>query len=170
MFRFAEARPDEPFEFRWGSQPPVTINKPSSLTQIVKEISHNDNHFYHDFWHYESCHNFMQELTKCASISWLQQEDHITLEAFFTGYADCVKKEVQCTKEGRATDDGVTISWLQCYKWLKEEGHSVVLNSFGVDTQRVVAPSVKDSREVLVSKFSISTSMGETPRSCQLRD
>lgn len=136
MFSQLEVRPDEPFSFAWGSQPPVTIEKPTELRQIVKQISNKDQEFYRNFWSYESCHDLVEQLTKQSNIRWRQSDEHLSLESFFETYEGYLSEEV--SRSGEATADGVCKSWITCYQELKAAGHSTVLNSYGVDTRRVI--------------------------------
>merc|ERR1712032_1166269 len=118
--------------------------KPVTLRQLVSDISHKDSEFYKCFWSDATCHRFLTELCEVAEIGWLQDVAPLPPERFRAVYSEYLH-ELRC----HGTDDGIARSWLSCYESLKSAGHVVVLNSFGVDSQRVVSRCVLDQRKVL---------------------
>merc|ERR1711879_912686 len=144
MFRFAEVRPRAAFDFAWDEQPPVHVEKPVTLRHLVNEISNDDNEFYKLFWTITTCNRFLTELHKVADIRWLQDASSLAPDRFHSIFGECLEG-----LRHHGTADGITRSWFACYEELKNAGHVAVLNSFGVDSQRVVNSCVPDPREVL---------------------
>lgn len=148
MFRFAEVRPKagkptDGVEFPWLGLPPVKIKTPQALKQVVLTLSRNEAE-YAAFWSVETCRRFLKELSAVADIAWQMEQGATSLEEFFSvyeGYLNVLRKH--------ATVEGITRSWFTVYEALRLGGHTVVLNSFGVDSRRVVLQSVKDERQVL---------------------
>merc|ERR1712083_531214 len=50
--------------------------------------------------------------------------------------------------EGGTTDEGITLSWFKCAEALQDE-HCIMINSFGVDTRKLLVKTVEDERQVL---------------------
>merc|ERR1712032_805485 len=115
------------------------------LRQLVKDISNNDSEFYTEFWSDATCRRFLEQLCKTAHVSWLQDATRLTPERFFAVFAEYLEE----LHRHATTADGITRSWFSCFDALKDGGHTVVLNSFGVDSQRVLMRSVPDERLVL---------------------
>lgn len=145
MFRFAEVRPGpEGFAFGWEDKPPVLVEKNEDLRGLVNRISNKDNDFYQRFWTLATCREFLDKLSQSAKIGWLRNDDTTFPAAFFTAY-DQNLEEIK----KHALVDGIPESWFTCYDYLLNAGHTVVLNSFGVDTFRVMTRVVPDVRNVL---------------------
>merc|ERR1711920_820405 len=49
---------------------------------------------------------------------------------------------------GGTTDEGITKSWFKCVETLQEK-HCIMINSFGVDTRKLLVKTVEDERQVL---------------------
>lgn len=143
MFGFAEVRPREPCEFMWESQPPVKLAARQNLRKLVKDIYGEDNDSSLFFWNCMTCARFLHELSKVVDIGWEKQQLLFSSENFLYQFEANMADIRQYV-----ADDGIAGSWLKAYDKLIASGHSVVLNSFGVDAQRVLARLVGDTREV----------------------
>mmetsp|Transcript_12555 Transcript_12555/g.28353 ORF Transcript_12555/g.28353 Transcript_12555/m.28353 type:complete len:546 (+) Transcript_12555:124-1761(+) len=144
MFEFIELIPDEKFELTFEDKPPLKIDKRMSLKQMAKKIAKDDKAYYKSFYDYERCLKFIDEVIKHGYIKWITQEEKLTPTAFSELY-----EEYLTTIVGGATNEGITNSWFVVYKALQAHHHSVVINSFGVDTRKVTTHTVADEREVL---------------------
>lgn len=144
MFRFAEVRPRDASDFTWDDRPAVHLDKRMTLRQLVSEISNKDADFYTRFWNNANCSHFLRELAAQADFGWQNDRCCLTHESFFYAYQEYMDEMRQYVSM-----DGITSSWFEVWERLRDEGHIAVLNSFGVDTQRVVARSVPDERDVV---------------------
>mmetsp|Transcript_93871 Transcript_93871/g.297953 ORF Transcript_93871/g.297953 Transcript_93871/m.297953 type:complete len:450 (-) Transcript_93871:64-1413(-) len=144
MFRFTEVRPREPCDFSWEGRPPVRLEKQVTLRQLVSEISNKDSEYYARFWNQDTCSRFLQELSAQADLGWLNDRSSLTQESFLKTYQEYLRQLHE-----HVSEDGITNSWGQVWDYLRNDGHLAVLNSFGIDTHRVVARSVPDGRQVL---------------------
>merc|ERR1712061_439001 len=89
----------------------------------------------------------MKELGGRVDFHWNQGEDLNSPDEFFqeyTRYMEQVQKQEQ-----HGCDINATPSWFRCLRVLRTGGHSIVMNSFGVDTHRVLVNSVPDFTKVL---------------------
>lgn len=146
MFRFVEVRPRnaDGYEIEFGGKPPIKVTKPTALKQLVSDLSNKDNEFYQAFWCLSTCRQFMEEVMKVAKIGWQSHRGELSCEDFFNVYEEYLQELSR-----HATVDGITKSWFILYESMTRGGHAVILNSFGVDSRRVVQKSVPDEREVL---------------------
>jgi len=144
MFRFAEVRPRAEFHFAWEQRSTVRVSKPVTLRQLVSEIANGDNDYYQQFWTSSNCEKFLKSICEVADIGWLYDSATLPPERFNSVYQEYLN---EVRRHG--TDGGVTRSWLACCRELVRASHAVVLNSFGVDSQRVVERCVPNVQEVL---------------------
>jgi hypothetical protein len=147
MFRFAEVRPrasDIQVDFGWEEKPPVPVQKPEDLRGLVNRISSKDNDWYQQFWSLTTCEKFINAISSIADIAWQKEESTISASEFWSEYS----KNLEDIRRS-AMKDGIPESWSQAYERLVEAGHTVVLNSFGVDSGRVVARVATDKTKVL---------------------
>mmetsp|Transcript_25062 Transcript_25062/g.70661 ORF Transcript_25062/g.70661 Transcript_25062/m.70661 type:complete len:447 (-) Transcript_25062:195-1535(-) len=146
MFELIEVRPSPvPFDFVWGTNTAVSIRTPTSLKTLVKEVTKYDHDAYRDFWRLGACQQFLEDLAARGDVSWTSRAGTLNAQAFAEHYAQYSKK---------ASDDlvksGIVRSWFQCYKsFSSSEEHAVILNSFGVDTRKVVLATVPDECKVM---------------------
>jgi len=149
MYGFTEVRPRKQFDFKWGGQQPVTLNTAQNLKQLLNDIAKGDNKMLHDFWRKEQSEAFMAMIGQDADLGWVGKPGIFTSEEFFSVYRDYMDElHQQAAKQGAAAC-GITTSWFRCLAALREGMHAVVINSFGMDTQRVVVRSARDPRKVL---------------------
>lgn len=151
MFTFTEVWPrgvDDPVEFSWRLKPSVCIERRQDLRNLVKSIAAKDDNFYSDFWSSANCELFLDALTSFANVGCSKEDRTIDTPQFFEQY----RKNLDLIQDS-VSRDGIPSSWFRCHEWLVSEGHAVVLNSFGVDTHRVVKCLVPDVRQVLQLTF-----------------
>jgi len=144
MFELIEVRPFAPLDFAWGDSEPSCVEKPRSLKQVVKQLTSYDHKAYSSFWREETCFEFLDVLSRSAEIRWSSHAGPMTAQGFRQQFA---------TYSAQLTDSlvesGITRSWFKFFAAIEEqERHSVVLNSFGVDTRKVVLATVPDETKV----------------------
>jgi hypothetical protein len=85
MFRFAEVRPKAAFDVTWDSQPPVMVDKSTTLRQLVSDIANKDNAFYQAFWCEANCQRFLTEICGGGNceLGWFQDDSVLTPERFW---------------------------------------------------------------------------------------
>lgn len=143
MLEFVELRPRAPFEFTFDSHQPVKIEKPKTMKSIVKDMTSSSRDAYGAFWTEEKCWRLYAELADKGEVRWAGEEGHFSLEA-------CKKlfKEYLTSLGQVVSKDGIAVSWFQVFKVLRGH-HTVVLNSFGVDTRKVILATVPDEKHVI---------------------
>merc|ERR1712113_496152 len=93
----------------------------------------------------------MSFLLANGTVTWVGETVPVTIETFHSNF------EEYLSGIDNATDkDGVVASWYQVYKDLTsgsltggEGNHCIFLNSFGVDTRKVVTATVRDESNVI---------------------
>lgn len=153
LFRFAEVRPRGPTDFVWGPHPPFRLEEPIGLKDLVHEILSKDNDLYHKFWCFDECHKFVKAVVDAGIPVGIKiqggneqppEELSWTAEHFQNKFKTVLEEISR-----HPSSDGIPRSWFACYDLMKSAGHSIVLNSLGTDTQRIVLNSVCDRRQVL---------------------
>lgn len=145
MFEFLEFRfSGSAFPLQWGSFPTVNLTKTRTLKQLVKDLTANDHGAYNRFWSPDNCLQFVTMLTSAGELKWQNQDEIVTVDKYtemFQQYLDALQKVVD--------PDGIAASWFKAYELLVKHGHTVVLNSFGVDTRKVVLATLHNESPVL---------------------
>mmetsp|Transcript_13579 Transcript_13579/g.29882 ORF Transcript_13579/g.29882 Transcript_13579/m.29882 type:complete len:458 (+) Transcript_13579:107-1480(+) len=144
MFEFIELRPESAFDFQWESHAPVNISKAKSLKTVMKDLTKDDNQAYSTFFTQARCLRFLEELAYHGEIRWSSRPGKLTREVFMEAYNDYLEAVAKDINK-----DGITTSWFKVWDSLKEGRHTVVLNSFGVDTRKVILATVPDEKKVL---------------------
>jgi len=142
MFEFVEFRPQEAFDLNFESWH-IRVEKLKTMKQLVKDMIANDRDAYASFWTPERCWKLYGELEIKGKVTWHGQQGSFRLDAcqdLFNSYLARLPKVM--------TRDGIAGSWFQLYDGLHGE-HTIVLNSFGVDTRKVVLATVPDERRVI---------------------
>lgn len=146
MFEFIEFRPYASFELHYECEWPlltVRVEKVKTLKQLVKEVTADNHDAYSGFWHGNNSRRFFQELTTKGRMNFASESVNLTPERFeslFQKYYTALEKET--------TKDGICASWFRVFEKLKDR-NSLVLNSFGVDTRKVVLATVPDESQVI---------------------
>jgi hypothetical protein len=143
MFELMELSPKAPFDFAWGSWPPVKVQKKQTLKKLVKDITADDHGAYSSFFSEATCQSFFSQVAALADIRCSDASPPLTAEDFVSLYRDYLQ-----TIAGSLDSNGLTQSWFRCCESLKMQ-HSVMLNSFGVDTRKVVLASGVDESRVM---------------------
>jgi len=143
MFELMELSPKEAFDFGWGCCSAVRVQKKQSLKKLVKDITASDNDAYRSFFSEATCRSFISQLAAFADIRWSDALDPLGLEEFcsmFEGYKATISAGID--------SNGITKSWFRCFDALSRE-HVLMLNSFGVDTRKVLLATTLDERNVM---------------------
>merc|ERR1712222_120235 len=143
MFELMELSLKVAFDFGWGSCPPVSVLKKQSLKKLVKDITTNDSDAYGSFFSEATCRSFFSQLAAFADIRWSDALDPLGVEEFISMF-----KEYRGTISGGIDGNGITQSWFHCFDALSKE-HALMLNSFGVDTRKVILATDPDESKVM---------------------
>lgn len=149
MYGFAQVRPRRPFEFKWRDQPPIKLERPQMLKQLMHELSDNDKEVFHSFLNTDICCELLQQLSPNANLGWSQHEGSFSPEDFLREYEGYMTELRKHDGGKDPSAHGITESWFRCLRQLEEGGHAAVINSFGMDTQRVVVRSSSDAKRVM---------------------
>mmetsp|Transcript_5969 Transcript_5969/g.11370 ORF Transcript_5969/g.11370 Transcript_5969/m.11370 type:complete len:183 (+) Transcript_5969:2-550(+) len=146
LFRLSELRPhrNTSFSFEGVPEKPVELQANIPLKDCVRKIYEDRKDLYKEFWCPETCERFLKRLSEVGDVGWLGRRESLTSRMFmrfFAEYVEDVKTQV--------SQDGIPRSWFHFYEMLRAGGHSIVINSFGMDTRRVVLRSVHDERRVV---------------------
>jgi len=140
MFEFMEFRPHESFQLQWGEVPELLkVDKPKGLKSIVKELTMSDHRAYSAFWNEQNCWDFFTYMATKGQVKWVTDSREITLE----GLRSLFKEYVQ-VMDNATTKEGITKSWFRFVDQLKDVHHTI-LNSFGVDTRKVIVATMPES-------------------------
>eukprot|EP00930_Biecheleria_cincta_P085948 TRINITY_DN7530_c0_g1_i1.p1 TRINITY_DN7530_c0_g1~~TRINITY_DN7530_c0_g1_i1.p1 ORF type:complete len:472 (-),score=75.17 TRINITY_DN7530_c0_g1_i1:48-1379(-) len=151
MFECIEFHPAGRMELEWKSYAKVSIDKPKTLKSLVKDMT-ADKDSYATFWSEETCFSFVADLLSKGAVTWVGDSAGVTVESFRKSFQEYL------TTIADATDkEGIVKSWYQVYTDLTtghlspKDGsqHVIFLNSFGVDTRRVVTSTVADESHVI---------------------
>jgi len=143
MFELMELSPKAAFDFGWGSCPPVSVQKKQSLKKLVKDITASDNDAYRSFFSEATCRSFFSQLATHANIRWSDALDPLGVEDFFSMF-----EQYKGTINAGIDANGITQSWFRCFDALSGE-HALMLNSFGVDTRKVLLATTPDESKVM---------------------
>jgi len=145
MFELIEVRPSDTCEVKPHGGRKVNLSKPTSLKQLVKAATEDDHEAYSSFWTLEKCQHLLRVLAQDSEIRWTSRAGPVDAEIFarqFQTYMREISTELVC--------NGIARSWFSCFSWLILDGdNTVILNSFGVDTQKVVSATVHDNTDVM---------------------
>jgi len=149
FFNFVDIRPrqgDAPLEIAWPGKPAVSVEKQQSVKSVVNKICNKDEVYYKAFWTLQNCDEFIRKLASQADLVWSRQETKATVDPaeFMTEFHKSHEEIVNSPMQ-----DGVPQSWLRCYAALAKSGHHVIMNSFGVDTHRVLKQIALDSKQIV---------------------
>lgn len=145
MFQMLKVEAQEPFDFHWPGRQPVAIDKTMDLKQLVKKVAGQENEFYTHFFKWNNCATVLEILDNLNRVKWANRAD----KPFKLAEFQALYEHYLQSLTGSSDDDGITQSWYKVYKYLSAGGHSVVLNSFGVDTRKVILKTVPDERRIL---------------------
>jgi len=153
MFRFCEVRPKrnasgEYPTFIWGDKPAVVLEQTEDLRTLIHRISNRDNDWYQSFWARSSCESFVNALETIADIGIYREEATISAAQFFKDY-DKNYEDIRCFP----LKDGLAESWFKCHAKLADAGHRIIINSFGIDSHRVLTQLGLNRKDVLMLTF-----------------
>jgi len=142
MFELMELSPRTGFEFAWGACPPVHVQKNQSLKKLVKDLTASNIDAYRSFFSEATCCGFMSTLLPYADIRWSDALETLGVDDFIGMF-----NEYMGTISGGIDSNGITRSWFRCFDALSRE-HALMLNSFGVDTRKVILATSSDESDV----------------------
>lgn len=147
MLALSVVHPSEPFIIRWEENPEVKVREPTVVKQLMHDISGHDKTIFHSFLVLDKACELLRKLEgHNAKLFWNNGPEFI-IEEFVAAYEGYVR---QLRKQGSSREHhGITNSWFRCLRQLQDGGHTAVINSFGMDTQKVVVRSVADSQSVM---------------------
>lgn len=151
MFECIQFQPAQPVELEWKSYSKVSINKARTLKSLVKDMA-ADKDSYAGFWSEEICFSFVGELLSKGAVTWVGDSEGVTVESFRKSFQEYLTTIADSTDK-----EGIVKSWYQVYADLTtghlsptdDSQHVIFLNSFGVDTRRVVTSTVADESHVI---------------------
>lgn len=144
MFEFVELRPTEAFDLIYEDHPPLKVEKAKNFKQLIKEITLTSHITYTAFWEETNCWNFFDYISTKGEVRWVGGAEIMTKEKFKVLFKDYLKGVASSLRE-----DGIAYSWFKVFETLQAAGHTVVLNSFGVDTWKVVKATLPKGDNVL---------------------
>jgi hypothetical protein len=143
MFETMVLVPRSAFDFGWGTCAPVKVQKRCSLKSLVKDLTINDHRAYNTFFSEANCQSFLNALLGFADVRWGDADENLTSNGFVTMYSEYL----QTVSQG-IDASGTTQSWFRCARAMQAE-HLLMLNSFGVDTRKVILATEPDETKVL---------------------
>jgi ABC-type uncharacterized transport system auxiliary subunit len=143
MFELMQINPKTAFDLTWGSCPPVNVQKKQSMKKLVKELTAHDSDLYRSFFSEATCRDFFSTVANLADVRWSDALPPLSVEDFVHMFQDYL-----LSISGGIDSNGITQSWFRCYDVLKAR-HSVMLNSFGVDTRKVILATDPDESKVM---------------------
>eukprot|EP00419_Tripos_fusus_P021948 CAMPEP_0172722140 /NCGR_PEP_ID=MMETSP1074-20121228/80768_1 /TAXON_ID=2916 /ORGANISM="Ceratium fusus, Strain PA161109" /LENGTH=339 /DNA_ID=CAMNT_0013548069 /DNA_START=174 /DNA_END=1193 /DNA_ORIENTATION=- len=144
MFEFILATPAETFTFEWESLPQVEVNRAITLKKLVKQLTEGNKTAYTHFYSIERCLLFIEKLGQRCCLKWNTIGTEVTLNDFRDMYDECLR-----ALAGSTNKDGVTKSWYHTHEFMQRNGHALILNSFGIDSKKVVMSTVNDHTVIL---------------------
>jgi len=144
-------RPHAALDFIWDARRTVRLelNKPKSLKELVHDLSGGDTSFYRCFWNTANCKRLLEDLSRYGEIRWTTSGGFPEKPPLSPqGFADLFQSYME-EMEKQNVAQGMTASWFRCLDMCRKGGHAAVIQSFGMDTHRVVRKSVTDERKVL---------------------
>eukprot|EP00928_Gymnodinium_smaydae_P062638 TRINITY_DN46453_c0_g1_i1.p1 TRINITY_DN46453_c0_g1~~TRINITY_DN46453_c0_g1_i1.p1 ORF type:complete len:438 (+),score=77.77 TRINITY_DN46453_c0_g1_i1:116-1429(+) len=144
MFELIEFKPTGAVDLLWRDASPVKVQKTMTLKQLVKEVTQCDHEAYSLFWQLATCVDFIDELLKLGKVQWSSQAGSVSGESFLILFHHYLKDVSDDLVQG----GGIASGWFHFFAFLQQRSAAVVLNSFGVDTNKVVVSTVASASTV----------------------
>eukprot|EP00928_Gymnodinium_smaydae_P024047 TRINITY_DN19598_c0_g1_i1.p1 TRINITY_DN19598_c0_g1~~TRINITY_DN19598_c0_g1_i1.p1 ORF type:complete len:404 (-),score=34.85 TRINITY_DN19598_c0_g1_i1:267-1478(-) len=144
LFTKAQAQAKEEVEFRFLDFAPVMIKKSISLKKLMQKVCKGDKQFMVGFWKAEVCDQFFRGVCAIADIIWEPTSASLNIDEFWVMY-----KKYKLCAETCPTVAGIPMSWFECFDYLRARDHSIVINSFGFDSRKILYNTVIDDRRSL---------------------
>ena len=145
MFEFVEIEPTDPCDFVWEGREAVRIDKPISVKHLLKKVAKDDKTFYNTIYGEGKCEEIFSSLAAIANVRWSSRKSGtLDLKAFHRTYEDYLR-----ATDDAVTDVGITKSWFKCYDFLKRNNHSIVMNTFGVDSKKVLSQTLDPDADIM---------------------
>jgi len=139
MFEFLDFRPHEGFSLQWGDvNEHLKIDKPKGLKSIVKELTMSNHREYSAFWNEQNCWDFFTYMATKGQVKWVTDNRDMSLDSLRGLF-----EEYRSVMRTAASKEGITKSWFHLVNKMKVS-HRTILNSFGVDTRKVLKATLSD--------------------------
>lgn len=153
MFQMIFLEPEAAFNFAFDERAAVKVDKRMDFKQLVKKVAGDDNEYYVHFFTWENCTRIINSISALTRIMWANRADQpFNIETFKQMYDHYLVSLV-----GGTDEEGITKSWYRLVENMNAGGHSPILNSFGVDTRKVIVKTVRDERQVM--QFAVNTEL-----------
>jgi len=147
-----EFRPRDSVNFVWsddtGMSKTVKLEKPQKLKQVVNSLSGGDERCYRDFWDLHRCERLIKEISSLGDIGWTSdtngQQEAVSSDGFTARFQTYM---TEISSQG--LERSMPNSWFTCLAMLRDGCHSIIIQSFGMDTLRVLKSSVDNPRKVM---------------------
>merc|ERR1712060_942127 len=113
-----EVQPKEKFTLQFESLPELGVQKPTTLKQLVRDLTKQDNAYYHRFWSTNECGRFLQHVSTLTEVIWSPSGEKLTEDRFWSMY-DKYNKLL----DSHPTVEGIALSWFEGWKYLNSKGH-----------------------------------------------
>lgn len=152
MFECVQFKPQKPMDFEWEPFPKMKLEKTKTLKAMIKEMIADMGKAYGGFWNKEQCFKLVGSLLDKGDLTWVGTDAAVTMDNFRTSF-----EEYLVVVENACDSQGICNSWYRLYAELTagrlfpgDNGkHSIFLNSFGVDTMKVVNLTIPDPTRVI---------------------
>merc|ERR1712048_204044 len=125
-------------------RPAFTVAQKFTLKELVWQACKKDNKKYQRFWGRLNAKEFLSLVLSSSLIRWTPSGEVLTEDHFWSMF-----NNYETELHNYATVDGIAMSWFECFRYLNNDGHKVVINSFGVDTRKVVTRTVYDEHKTV---------------------
>jgi hypothetical protein len=137
-------RPRGEQTFQWFGFDPIIVKKEMSAKGLAKKMFGGNKEFYDEFYTLPNCKRLLELIADVADMSWAQEgKPPWTMETFQKEY-----EYYLVALAGGTDDDGIARSWFKCVEDMAKD-HCIMINSFGVDTRKLLVKSVRDERQIL---------------------
>jgi len=153
MCTLLELRPSKAFVFEWkGSEVSLGLEHISFKDFLLAHLANKSRDVFNDILDVDIVVELFKQLQVDALLAWSEHDERVSLDEFRNTYAKYMAVFTQQSDDDR-NGQGLTKSWFKCLSILREGGKgnrvgSVVINSFGTDTQAVLKRSVPDVQRI----------------------
>lgn len=145
MFECINFNPTVAFEIQWDETQGKTAipKKPISVKKLVKKML--DLEGYKSFWNMENCQALLCQLLSRGSVTWHTggEMSQAQFDKLYLEYSKAMDQQVEGT--------GIVSSWFTFYRWMEARGNQVMLNTFGVDSRKIILTTVPNERDVTLT-------------------
>merc|ERR1712150_112317 len=152
MFECIQFTPKTATDLEWDPFPKLQLNRTRTLKELIKDLTRHKDSAYAGFWSNEKCFKLVGALLPKGRLSWVGKDNRVTMQSFRTAFEEYLQVI------GDACDaEGICKSWYKLYEDLttgrlcgvSTNSHAIFLNSFGVDTMKVVKLTTQTRKSVM---------------------